>query len=104
VNERFLKGFFGVTDGGRMPYANFTYPNLQNAYIEGFTQNVEIKNLFLFNFFGELIQAAINYSGSWHDTKLTGVSGLYFPKLSNERTPPGMAILGDSAFVNNKDD
>ena len=29
------------------------------------------------------------------------VSGLYFPKLSEEMTPPGMAILGDSAFMKN---
>ena len=28
------------------------------------------------------------------------MSGLYFPKLSDEMTPPDMAILGDSAFVN----
>ena len=54
----------------------------------------------MWNFFGEIIHAAANYPRSWHDTKLASVSGLYFPKLSDEMTPPGMAILGDSAFVN----
>lgn len=101
INGGLLQGIFAVTDGGRMPCADYTDTNLQNAYFEGFTQGVEVTNLFVFNFFGELIHAAINYPGSWHDTKLATVSGLYFPKLSDERTPPGMAILGDSAFVNN---
>lgn len=55
----------------------------------------------MWNFFGELIHAAVNFPGSWYDTKLAGASGLYFPKLSDEMTPAGFAILGDSAFVNN---
>ena len=99
--ESLLKGVFGVTDGGRMPCAVFSDPNMQNAYFEGFTQSVEVTNLFVFNFFGEIIHAAVNYPGSWHDTKLATVSGLYYPKLSDDMTPPGMAILGDSAIVNN---
>ncbi|PXF42602.1 hypothetical protein BWQ96_00638 [Gracilariopsis chorda] len=41
----------------------------------------------------------INYPGSWHDSKLAGISGLYWPRLSDEETPPGYAILGDSAFT-----
>ena len=97
----FLKGVFAVTDGGRMPCADYTDKNLQNAYYEGYTQNVEVTNLFVWNFFGEIIHAAVNYPGSWHDTKLAGASGLYDPKLLDENTPPGFAILGDSAFVNN---
>ncbi|CDF33017.1 unnamed protein product [Chondrus crispus] len=74
---------------------------MQNAYFKGFTQGVEVTNLFVWNFYGELIHAAINFPGSWHDTKLASASGLYFPKLSDEYTPPGYAVLGDSAFVNN---
>ena len=101
VYRPFLKGVFAVTDGGRMPCADYTDTNLQNAYFEGYTQNVEVTNLFVWNFFGEIVHAAVNYPGSWHDTKLAGVSGLYDPKLSDEITPPGFAILGDSAFVNN---
>ena len=96
-----LKGVFAVTDGGRMPCADYTEPNLQNAYYEGFTQSVEVTNLFVWNFYGEIIHAGVNFPGSWHDTKLAGASGLYYPKLSYEMTPPGYAILGDSAFVNN---
>lgn len=55
----------------------------------------------MFNFYGEVIHAAINYPESWHDTKLASVSELYFPKLLDAMTPPGTRKLGDSAFVNN---
>jgi len=96
-----LKSVFAVTDGGRMACADYTDPDLQNAYFEGFTQNVEVTNLFVWDFRGEIIHAALNFPGSWHDTKLAGVSGLYYPKLSDELTPPGFAIHGDSALVKN---
>ena len=90
-----LQGVFDITDGGRMLCAYYTDIYLQNDYFEGFTHNVEVTNLFVWNFFGEIIYAAFNYPGSWHDTKLAGMSGLYFPKPSDEMTPPGMSILGD---------
>ena len=95
-----LQGLFAITDIGRMPCADYTDVDLQNAYFEGFTQNVEVTNLFVRNFFGDIIHASVSYPDSCHDTQLAGMSGLYFPKLSDEMTPPGMAILGDSAFFN----
>ena len=94
-----LEGVFAVTDGARMPCADYTNVDLQNAYFEGYTQEVQLTNLFVWKFFGEIIHAAINFPGSWHDNKLAGASGLYFTKLSDEMTPPGYAVLGDSAFV-----
>ena len=96
-----LKGIFAVTDGGRMPCADYTDVDIQNAYFDGITQGVEVTNLFVWNLYGELIHAAVNFPGSWHDTKIAGAYGLYYPKLSDGMTPPGYAILGDSAFVNN---
>ena len=101
TNLPLLKGVFAVTDGGRMPCADYTDVDTQNAYFEGFTQGVEVTNLFVWNFYGERVHAAINFPGSWHDTMLAGASGLYYPKLSDEMTPPGYAILVDSAFVDN---
>lgn len=94
-----LKGVFALTDGGRMPCADYTNLDLQNAYFGNFAQNVGVTKLFVWNFLGEFIHAAVNYANSWHETKLAGVSGLYFPKLSDEMTPLGFAILGDSVFV-----
>ena len=99
IYGRLLEGVFASTDDGRMPCADYTDTSLQNAYFEGFTQGVEVTNLFVFNFYGELIHAAMNYPGSWHDTGLAMVSVFFFPKSSDEMTPPGMAILDDSAFV-----
>jgi len=64
-----LKGVFGITDGGRMPCAEYTGVDLQNAYYEGYTQSAGGKNLFVFNFKGEMIHAAANYPGCWHDEK-----------------------------------
>ena len=93
-----LSGIFGVLDGGRMPTATCMDVNLQNAYFEGFTQQHEVTNLLAFNFKGEIIHAALNYPGSWHDSKLAYVSGLYRPKLTDEKTPPRYALLVDSAF------
>lgn len=94
-----LKGVFAVVDGGRMPCADYNDPDLQNAYYEGYTCSVEVTNLFVFNFMGELIHAAINYPASWHDDKLAYASGVLYPKLEDEMTPPGFSIFGDSAFV-----
>ncbi|KAI0558517.1 DDE endonuclease [Gracilaria domingensis] len=96
-----LKVVFGITDGGRFKCQNYGNEELQNAFYEGFTQQEEVTNLFVFNFFGEVIHAAISFPGSWHHNKLACLSGLYYPKLSDERTPPEMAILRDSAFVKN---
>eukprot|EP00171_Calliarthron_tuberculosum_P001424 IDg1424t1 len=68
------------------------------AIMDGFTQAVEVTNLFVWSFEGMIIHAAVNYPGSWHDSKLAAASGLYFPKLSDSMTEPGFAILADSAF------
>lgn len=51
VNGALMQGIFSVTDGGRMPLADYADTNMKNAYLEGFTQRVEVKNLFVYNFF-----------------------------------------------------
>lgn len=80
---------------------NYGDANMQNAYYEGHTQQKEVRNLFVFNFFEEIIHAAINFHGSWYDTRLALLSGLYYHKLSDCMKPPGIDILGYSGFVNN---
>lgn len=45
----FLKGVFAVTNGGRMLCADYTNIDIQNAYFEGFTRNMEVTNLFVWN-------------------------------------------------------
>jgi len=73
---RLLKGVFAITDGARMPCAVQDEPLLENAYWEGFTQAHEATYVFVWNFYGEIIHAAINFSGSWHDSKVAAASGL----------------------------
>lgn len=99
VHGRLLRGVFAIMDGGKMPCSEYLDTDLQNAFFEGYTEQVEVTILFVWNFRGELIHAAINFPGSWHDTELAAVSELYHPKLSDEYTRPGMAVLADSAFV-----
>lgn len=72
---------------------------MQNAYYEGYACSVEVTNLFVFTFKGELIHDPVYYPGSLHDNKLTYLSVFIYPKLWDDMTSPGYAILGDSAFV-----
>lgn len=51
----------------------------------------------MWNLAGELIHAGTNYPGSWNDSKIAAVSGLYCPLLE-QRTLAGYAIIGDSTF------
>lgn len=53
-----------------MPCADYTDINLQNANFEKSTQCVDVRNLFVWNFYSEISHAAVNVSGSWDDTKL----------------------------------
>lgn len=62
-----LEGVFAATDG-IFPCAEYLDVNLLNAYFEGYKQAIEVKNLFVFNVFGDFIHAAVNYPGCWHDT------------------------------------
>lgn len=98
-NGKVLKNVFGVIDGGRMLCADYEHPDLQNAYYEGYTGNVEVTCMFVFNFFGEIIHAGVNYPGSWHDKKVVIASDMLLDRLSDAKTPVGYVILGDSAFI-----
>ena len=51
-NGRLLNGVFVVMDGGWMPCADYVDVDTQNAYYEGYTGNVEVTNLFVWNLYG----------------------------------------------------
>lgn len=82
-----------------MTCADYVDEDFRNAYYEGHTGNIEVTNIMVFNFFGEIVHAGVNFPGSWQDIKLASASGLINPKLSDEMNPPEYAILGDSAFL-----
>lgn len=93
-----------VLDGGRFPCSDYINCDIQNSYYEGYTTSVEVTNLFVYNFKGDLIHAALNFPGSWHDSRVAHFSGLIYPKLyDDELTPKGMAVLCDSSFTAGKD-
>lgn len=47
---------------------------------------MEVTNLFVWNFKGEVFHEGINFPGSWPDSKLAYASGLLYPKLSDDMT------------------
>lgn len=63
-----------------------------------YTQSTKVTNLFVWNFFVELLLAAVDYF-SWHDSKLAGISGLYWLRFSDEETPLGYAISSHRSFT-----
>lgn len=100
-NVHLLPDVFCVIHGGRMPCADYEDKDLQNAFYEGYTGNLEVTNIFVFNFRGEIIHSGVKFPGSWHGSKVVLESCLLIYKLSDERTPRGKAILGDSDFIIN---
>lgn len=75
-------------DGGRLLCAHCEHPDVQNAYLDGYTASVEVKSILIFNLFGEIIQAALNFTGILHDNKLESASGLLYPKIGDTMNPP----------------
>ena len=59
-----LNGVFGVVDAARLLCADYTEAMIQNSYYQCCTCSVEITDLFVFNFKGEIIFAALNFPGS----------------------------------------
>lgn len=76
-------------DGRQIFCASFFDVNVHNSYYQGYTQGVQVTDLLVYNFKGEIIHAEINYPGLFHDSKLSNLSGLLFPKLGDVMTPPG---------------
>lgn len=72
-------------------------PDVHSAYWEGFTQADEATNLFVWNFYGEVIHAGINFPGSWHDSRFAAASGVNNTMVMF-KTLAGFALLTDSTF------
>lgn len=82
-----------------MLWLNFVDANLQNVYYEGYTCIVNVSNILVFTFFGEIIYDGIIFLESWHDSKVLLVFGLLLERLGDEKNPRERAILGTSAIV-----
>lgn len=94
-----LKCEFPVAAGARMPCADYRDSNVRNGHYGGYTCRVEITDVLFHNFKGELIRTVLNYLGSYRDSRLSHLSALIYPNLSDELTPSGFAVLSNSAIV-----
>lgn len=70
TNVELLRGMFTIMDGSRMPCAAYSDTDTQNALFNGYECEVEVTNLFSFNFDDCLIHAGFNYPSSWHDSRI----------------------------------
>lgn len=73
---------------------------MKNSFYEGYKTNIEVINLLVFKFLGELVRAAVK-PGSWIDSQLASSSGLIFPNLIDYMKPPAYEILVVSSLVVN---
>lgn len=90
-----------MTDGTRIRCVDSEDIEMQNAFWKGYLEEENAINLLLWMFTCEIIHAAVSYPGSWHDNQSAALSSLYWHLLSDDITPPGYAIIRDSASVNN---
>ena len=90
------EGIFGFVDGVVMPCFNPPDPDIQNAYYNGYQGKTTITDVLIFQPDGCICYAAINYPGSYHDSR--SAKAVY--ELVNDpvKTPDPFKLLGDSAF------
>lgn len=93
LRDQIFQNIFASVDTSRLPCANYVDLDKRNWFYEGYTQCVEVTNLLICNFKGEIIHAAMNYSESRHDGKVAVLSWLHFSKLGDDMTTSGMVIL-----------
>ncbi|KZT56611.1 hypothetical protein CALCODRAFT_435526 [Calocera cornea HHB12733] len=93
-----LQGAFGSVDGLNLPTATSSDERWQNAQYNGWLHGHFTSNVLVFSTRGELIHAAINAPGSWHDSKVS--SGIY--AQLEEYTPDDFFLAADTAFPHNR--
>ncbi|KZT62719.1 hypothetical protein CALCODRAFT_425918 [Calocera cornea HHB12733] len=93
-----LQGAFGSVDGLNLPTATSSDERWQNAQYNGWLHGHFTSNVLVFSARGDLIHAAINAPGSWHDSR---VSSAIYAKLE-ENTPEDFYLAADTAFPHNR--
>lgn len=78
----------GDVDGGRLSCADYVNPDVQNAFSGGWNSSEEKRNVFVFDFTRESIHVELYIClDSWHEIKLTAISGLLVLHLPEKTTP-----------------
>lgn len=57
-------------DGTCIISAHYINTDTENEFYDGYTYEVEVKNMLLFSFDGCMIHAAFNFPGSWLDRRI----------------------------------
>lgn len=90
---------FPIVDVGLLPCVGYVNAYLHNVFYKCFMRSIEVTSLLIFDSTSNIIQAALNYSGGWYNSKVFLLYNLITSFLSVEKPEAGFAILGDGAFV-----
>lgn len=91
-----LRGAFGMVDGLKLRVMEPGDSYDQNSYYNGWLCDTYISNLLVFVPDGAIVFAAVNFPGSWHDSRVAQLSGLQ--ELLTKHCSDSEFIVGDSAF------
>ncbi|KAJ2984661.1 hypothetical protein HDV02_000956, partial [Globomyces sp. JEL0801] len=97
--EPLLTNTLGFVDGLNLPVHESSDFETQNAYHTGWLSGCLVSNVFVFSPTGCIIYAAINKTGSWHDSQ---VARSLYDKLRFD-TPQEFDVLADSAIAYSDD-
>ena len=95
-------GMFAFLDGMKIPLQQSSDDDVQNACYNGWTCNHYVSNILLFTPDGCIVYAVLNCPGTWHDSSVSQLGGLY--NTLEEKVPPGYFVVADSAFPVHGDD
>ncbi len=91
-----LRGGFAFVDGTMIKIPHIGSEVEQHAYYCIRKSHHAVNNVFIFGVDGIILAACLNSPGSWHDSEVCRVGGLY----ENIRSiPEGYFVIGDSAFA-----
>lgn len=99
--EPTLQHCIGFMDGLHLPLQNAAAHVTQNAYYNGWLATTTISCVFIFSPCGDVIWAALNYPGSWHDSSVA--MRVYDVLLDPNLMPTPFYIIADSAFPHQGD-
>lgn len=80
--------------GDRLSCADYVNVDIPNANFKEYIETVEVTNVFVFDFNGEIIHPAVYHPDCWHVNKVASMSELQFPEMGDNTTPKGYEVLG----------
>ena len=94
-----LEGCYGFVDGTHIRIPKMGDGVTQHAYYCVRKASHTINNVFVYGVHGLIVAAVVNCPGSWHDSEVMRVGGIY-EKL--QTVPQNHFVIADSAFAGQK--